>query len=80
MIARGSNADEIEVARRAVEMARGGRGSSEPLDHVGFYLIDQGQTKLKETFGYRPGWRERLLEFVRGHAEWVYFGSIAFCQ
>ena len=44
MIARGSKADEIEVARRAVELARRGHGSSEPLDHVGYYLIDQART------------------------------------
>ena len=62
MIARGSKADEIEVARRAVEMARRDHGSSEPRDHVGFYLIDRGQSELKAAFGYRPGWRERLLD------------------
>ena len=44
-------------------MARGAsHGSSEPLDHVGFYLIDRGQAELKAAFGYRPGWRERLLD------------------
>ena len=79
MIARGSKADEIEVARRVVEMARRDHGSSEPLDHVGFYLIDRGQRELKAAFGYRPGWRERLLDGVRGRPEWVYFGSIALC-
>ena len=47
MIARGSKADEIEVARRAVELARRDHGSSEPLDHVGFYLIDRGQTRAE---------------------------------
>ena len=73
----GIKADEIEVARRAVEMARRDHGSSEPLDHVGFYLIDRGQSELKAAFGYRPGWRERLLDRVRGQPEWVYFGSIA---
>ena len=79
MIARGSHADEIEVARRAVEMARRDHGSSEPLDHVGFYLIDRGQNELKAAFGYRPGWRERLLDLVRGQPELVYFGSITLC-
>ena len=48
-IARGSDADEIEVARRAVELARPAidRGSSEPRDHVGYYLIDRGQTRAR---------------------------------
>jgi cyclic beta-1,2-glucan synthetase len=77
MIAKGSKADEIDVARRAVDMARVHQSSSEPLDHVGFYLIDRGQKELKAAFGYHPHRRERLLDGVRGHAEWVYFGSIA---
>ena len=51
-------------------------GSNEPRDHVGFYLIDRGQDELKAAFGYRPLWRERLLDRVRGHANAVYFGSI----
>ena len=65
------------MARRAVEMARRDHhGSSEPLDHVGFYLIDRGQSELKAAFGYRPLCAERLLDWVRGHAKTVYFGSI----
>ncbi len=60
-----------------VDMARRDHGSSEPLDHVGYYLIDRGQKELKAAFGYRPGWRERLLDGVRDQPEWVYFGSIA---
>jgi cyclic beta-1,2-glucan synthetase len=77
MVARGSKADEIEVARKVVELARRDHASTEPVDHVGFYLIDRGQSELKAAFGYRPGWRERLLGWVRGRPKWVYFGSIA---
>jgi cyclic beta-1,2-glucan synthetase len=93
MIARGSGADEIEVARRALELARQGRArdagsseglvsvsssnSGEPLGHVGFYLVDRGQAALKAAFGYRPNWGERLFGWVLGHPGTVYFGGIA---
>ena len=58
MIARGSEADEITVARRAVAMARSHDSSCEPRNHVGFYLIGQGQAELKKDFDYRPRWRD----------------------
>ncbi len=93
MIARGSGADEIEVTHRALELARQGSApnanpgeglvsvssshSGEPRGHVGFYLVDRGQAALKAAFGYRPGWGERLFEWVLGHPGTVYFGGIA---
>ncbi len=80
-IARGSGADEIEVARRAIELARQGLGSGpsasararigagpdEPRGHVGFYLVDRGRPELEAAFGYRPAWRERLFGWVLRH-------------
>ncbi len=77
-IARRSNVDEIEVARHAIELARGGRAAgASPRDHVGFYLIDRGQADLKAAFSYKPGWRERLRESVDIHSAPLYFTSIA---
>jgi hypothetical protein len=92
-IARGSGADEIVVARRAIELARRGTNSSagsstgvvssatstsgEPRGHVGFYLVDRGQAELKAAFGYRLGWGERLFAWVLGHPGTGYFGGIA---
>ena len=77
-IARGSHADEIDVARHAIELAHRGRGSqTSPRDHVGFYLIDRGQADLKAAFSYQPQWRERLRDWIERHAAPVYFGAIA---
>jgi cyclic beta-1,2-glucan synthetase len=77
-IARRSNADEMEVARYAVELARLTRSSnSSPRDHVGYYLIDRGQADLKAAFRYQPAWRERLGDWVMRHSAPIYFGSIA---
>jgi cyclic beta-1,2-glucan synthetase len=77
LISRGSDAAEIDVARRAVALAERAKASDRPTDHVGFYLIDRGQADLKAEFGYRPGMRERILDWVRSRPEWVYFGSIS---
>jgi cyclic beta-1,2-glucan synthetase len=78
VIARRSAADETEVARHAIELARRGRSSgAPPRDHVGYYLIDRGQAELKAAFRYQPAWRERLRDWVDRHPAPVYFGSIA---
>ena len=51
-IARGSEADELVVAKTAVELAPAQRFAR---DHVGYYLIDRGeQAELKARLGYRP--------------------------
>ncbi|HZW29371.1 MAG TPA: glycosyl transferase family 36, partial [Isosphaeraceae bacterium] len=75
-IARGSDADEIAVARQAIAMARDSRDLGEPRDHVGYFLDDRGRHQLRAAFGYRPGWDERLFEWVLDHPGLVYFGSI----
>ena len=33
--------------------------------------------ELEAAFGYRPGWRERLFDWVLGHPGTTYFGAIA---
>ena len=76
-IARGSDADEIAVAHRAIALARDAQGSGEARDHVGYFLVDRGRRELGAAFGYRPGWGERLFEGVLDHPSLVYFGSIA---
>ncbi|MBX6316239.1 MAG: glycosyl transferase family 36, partial [Isosphaeraceae bacterium] len=78
-IARRGGADELDVARRAVALAREalGRGEGIAPSHVGYYLIDRGQASLKAAFGYRLSGREALLEAVLSHPRTLYFGSIA---
>ncbi|HMB07044.1 MAG TPA: glycosyltransferase family 2 protein, partial [Isosphaeraceae bacterium] len=78
-IARRSGVDERAVARRAVELARAGleSGRGPGRGHVGYYLIDRGESALKAAFGYRPDGREALLNAMLGHPRWSYFGSIA---
>ncbi|AMV40689.1 glucoamylase family protein [Planctomyces sp. SH-PL62] len=75
-VARGSKADELAVARRAVELA----AEADPADprrrHVGYYLIDDGLKALRAGFRYRGPWGERLVEAMRAHPSLTYFGSI----
>jgi cyclic beta-1,2-glucan synthetase len=75
-IARGSDLDEDDVARRAIARAEAGLSEGEARGHVGYYLIDRGQVAFTAALGYRPKGRERLLRWVLGHPQLVYFGSI----
>ncbi|MFO0890043.1 MAG: glucoamylase family protein [Isosphaeraceae bacterium] len=76
-IARGARAGESDVAARAVELAREGMAEGPARGHVGYYLAGPGEGVLRAAFGYRPTPRERILGWVLGHPEVVYFGSIA---
>ena len=53
-IARRTRLDELEVARRAVELAVGARATGDLSDkrraHVGYYLIDDGLAELERVF------------------------------
>jgi len=73
-LARGSNVQEIEVARRVVERAR---DSCPPRNHVGYYLIGPGKAEFQADLGYRRNLGEFLLDVVLRHPRTVYFGSIA---
>ena len=76
-IARGSDVDELDVARHAIELAQAGVEAGGSRAHVGYYLIDAGRAALKADFGYRPKPGERLLDLFLKHPRASYFGSIA---
>lgn len=78
-IARSAASDELEVARRVVELANEAleRGDRESRTHVGYYLIDRGRAIVDREFGVQPRWRDRLLDWSLAHPRFVYFGSIA---
>ncbi len=72
-LARGSELEEIEVARHVVQKAR---GEPSPRNHVGYYLIGPGKSAFQAELRYRPTLRERLLDAVLTHPRTVYFGAI----
>ena len=75
-IARGSNADEVDVARKAIELASAGAEQGAARGHVGFYLVDRGEAALRRIFGCQQDLRERLLDWALAHPRTTYFGSI----
>ena len=79
-ISKKTKALELEVARRAVELAAA-RHEAEPQDraraHVGYYLVDEGRADLEKIFNYRPRLRERVLRVALHHPTLTYLGLIA---
>ena len=71
-IARGSDADETVVARKAIDLARAGMSQSQAKGHVVYYLLGQGERELRASFNYRPSAGERLLEAVLAYPKAVY--------
>src|SRR5438046_9928557 len=59
-LARHSALSEIEVARKAVELAQESaqqKGREDRTAHVGFYLIDKGLPRLERAAGARRRWK-----------------------
>ncbi len=76
-IARRTFTPELDVARRAVELAK----QSHERDpravaraHVGYYLIDDGLARMEREFGYRPSIIERAKRTALAHPLLFYFG------
>jgi cyclic beta-1,2-glucan synthetase len=80
-IAKRTRADELKVARRAVELAAESHQASSPEDmrqaHVGYHLIDDGVLELEKEFGYRPRLDEKLTRAIFRHPTLVYLGTLA---
>ena len=71
-LAWGSDASEVEVATRAVRLAR--EGALDPRrGHVGYYLVDAGRGELEAEVGYRPSRLERVRRAVTGRPTLAYF-------
>ncbi|MCC8189060.1 MAG: cyclic beta 1-2 glucan synthetase [Planctomycetes bacterium] len=74
-IAKKSNQDEVDIARRTLELARAGAADNPqaPEAHVGYYLVGEGERTLLKAVGFRGGlgdWfrhvstRARLLTYL----------------
>ncbi|MDQ3819913.1 MAG: hypothetical protein M3362_19870, partial [Acidobacteriota bacterium] len=79
-VAKRTRADELEVARRAVGLAKKSHEKSaedERRAHVGHYLIEEGVTQLEREFNYRPRLEEKITRAVFRHPTLVYLGTLA---
>ncbi len=71
--------EELEVGRQVFELAtraKQQRPQSEFESHVGYYLIDEGLTKLEDALAYRPTLRERTSRLLLNHPAITYLGSL----
>ncbi|MEO8797269.1 MAG: glucoamylase family protein, partial [Polyangiaceae bacterium] len=72
---------ELDVARAAVALAGQGADHAETEDgrerHVGYYLLDAGLPRLKESIGYEAAGLQRLRDVALRWPTIAYLGSIA---
>ena len=75
-IAYRSDRSELEVAKKALALARRARARNygDPRialreSHIGYYLVSQGEALLREQVGFRPTLDERLRLFLRRHPD-----------
>jgi cellobiose phosphorylase len=78
-LARHGDNSEAEVARRAIQLATEGarqKGSGDRTAHVGFYLVDQGQSMLGRVVKVRRPWRTIVERTIHRFPLTFYAGGI----
>jgi cyclic beta-1,2-glucan synthetase len=73
--ARGSNCDEVDVAKRVIAAARLA-DKDERRKHVGFHLIGSGRRAIESALRFRASFREWLLAATLEHPYAIYFGGL----
>jgi cyclic beta-1,2-glucan synthetase len=83
-IAKGSALSEIEVARRAIQLANeaasaadGGNAQHRREAHVGFYLVDKGRARLEQASAIRLSFAATVRRVARRIPLLLYAGGIA---
>jgi len=74
-----SRKSEAEIAEQAMELARQTPyGAADYVQHVGYYLNDEGRTLLRKLIGYRSSVLGWLGERIVAHAPSAYLLAIEF--
>ncbi|MFZ2269233.1 MAG: glucoamylase family protein [Azonexus sp.] len=77
-VARRSPLSELEVARKAIQLAHLASGLSDArLGHVGYYLIDRGRPELERAAAAQRSGSEAIRHLGRRFPLVIYLGSIA---
>ena len=79
VLAKGSGIEEIQVARKVVEMAAEGESSEgwkSRQKHVGTYLIGEGRAQFSKAVGCRESLRYRFHQWIYRHHTALYLTSI----
>ncbi len=71
-IAWGAHAGEVDVAKRAIALAKAG-APDQRRGHVGFYLVDAGRESLERDVSYKAAGSEHLRRFARSRPALTYF-------
>ncbi len=73
-MARLSNLSEIQVAKAAIDLAN--EGVDDITNHVGYYLIDDGQPILENTINMVPTWSLKIHKWMRDYSTQFFLGTI----
>src|SRR6185436_19614318 len=75
-ISKRTRASELKIAQAAIDLAAQADETSRQQRHVGFYLIDDGLSRLESSFNYQPRPTERLRRFLLRHSAGTYLGTL----
>ncbi|MBP8297269.1 MAG: cyclic beta 1-2 glucan synthetase, partial [Burkholderiales bacterium] len=76
-VAKGSRLSEVEVARKAVQLAHEGPADADGrVRHVGYYLIDRGLARLERAAGMRSSAGARIFAAAARAPLPLYLGAI----
>ncbi|HET6425413.1 MAG TPA: glucoamylase family protein [Planctomycetaceae bacterium] len=81
-LAKHSNRSDLEVARRAVALARTAAGQPDQPDyrrHIGYWLVDDGRPALERELLYRAPSKRWFTRFLTRHPHTGYFGTLIVC-
>jgi len=77
-IAEKSPLEETETAQAAVDLAEQSDEKHQKTNHVGYYLIDEGEEELKTKIDFQSDFSDKLRGFLKQHRTGFYLGSISF--
>ncbi len=76
-LAEHSELNEREISQKAVRLAASGSEDSDYRQHVGFYLVDDGEDELRKEINFTAGTGEKLRAFFFKHNVTAYLGAIS---
>jgi cyclic beta-1,2-glucan synthetase len=76
ILAEKSTIDELETAQAVVELADQSDNQRQKTNHIGFYLIGEGEEKLRSKINYRSDFNDKLRIFFKPHRVGLYISSI----
>ncbi len=75
-ISKRTRASELKIAQAAIDLAAQADETSPAQRHVGYYLIDDGLSRLESSFSYQPRPTERLRRFLLRHSTGTYLSTL----